>query len=489
MYLLALDQGTTSSRAIVFNQQLQVIASAQKEFRLLTPQNGWVEQDALEIWASQMATAQEAISRAGILATDIAGIGIGNQRETTVFWHKKTGKPLGNALVWQDRRTHDWCLAQNHMSAHVQKITGLRLDPYFSASKMVWMLEHYPEARQLAQEGLLAAGTIDSWLIWQLSRGKTHVTDVSNASRTMLMDLDSKIWSCELCEQWGIPMSILPDIVPSGGEIATTAKGLFAREIPIVAALGDQQAALFGHGCQVAGMAKNTYGTGCFMLMNTGDQPSISQHQLLSTAAWQANHQATQYALEGSVFMAGAIVQWLRDNLGFIQKSEEVEQLAQTVSNSGGVTLIPAFTGLGAPYWRADVTASISGLTRGSNKGHIARAALEAIAFQVADVLGAMQKDAPVPLTELRVDGGASNNNMLMQFQADILGVPVLRPTMTEVTALGVAKMAALALGWMDESDIANLWQLDRAFEPSIGEDERSVLLNHWQKAIGKVLQ
>ncbi len=489
MYLLALDQGTTSSRAIVFNQNLEIVASAQKEFSLLTQRAGWVEQDALEIWASQMATAQEAISRAGILSTEIAGIGIANQRETTILWHKKTGKPLGNALVWQDRRTHDWCLSQEFLAPRVQEITGLRIDPYFSASKLVWMLDAYPEARQLAKDDLLVAGTVDSWLLWQLTRGEVHATDVSNASRTMLMDLNSGCWSEELCQAWDIPMNILPNIVASGGKVAETAKGLFAKEIPIISLMGDQQAALFGHGCREAGMAKNTYGTGCFMLMNTGSQVALSQHKLLSTCAWQQENHDKQYALEGSVFMAGAIVQWLRDNLGFIRNSEEVEALANTVNDSAGVTLIPAFTGLGAPYWRADVSASISGLTRGSHKGHIARAALEAIAFQVADVLTAMQKDAPVTLTELRVDGGASCNNMLMQFQADILGVPVLRPTITEVTALGVAKMAALSLGWMNENDIDQLWQLDRRFEPNITDTERDELRGKWQQEIEKVLQ
>ncbi len=488
-YLLALDQGTTSSRALVFDRHGQVCASAQKELALTTPQTGWVEQDAQEIWTSQIATAQEAISRAGLLAHDIAAIGLANQRETTIVWHKQTGQPLAPAIVWQDRRSHDWChnLRAAGNEARIQAITGLRLDPYFSAGKLVWLLEHIAGARTLAEQGKLAFGTVDSWLLWQLSRGQ-HVTDVSNASRTLLMDLHTGDWSDELLDLFAIPRAMLPEIVPSGSLIAQTAEGLLGKRLPVYAALGDQQAALFGHGCTAAGMAKNTYGTGCFMLLNTGTEARASQHHLLSTVAWQQNDQAIQYALEGSVFMAGAIVQWLRDNLGFIRHSAEVESLAAEVPDSGGVVLVPAFTGLGAPYWDAQARAMLTGLSRGTHKAHIARAALESIAFQVADVLTAMQQDAPVPLTELRVDGGACRNNMLMQFQADILGVPVLRPTLPEITALGAVKMAGLAAGLFDEATVAKMWQLDRRFEPTIGADERASRLQHWRTQVAKVL-
>ena len=371
--------------------------------------------------------------------------------------------------------------------ARIQHITGLKLDPYFSAGKLAWLLQHTPQARELASQGRLAFGTIDSWLIFQLTRG-LHVTDISNAARTMLMDIHSGQWSAELLDLFDIPAAILPQIVPSGSLIGHTAAGLLGAQLPLFAAIGDQQAALFGHGCVHAGMAKNTYGTGCFMLMNTGSEVIHSQHQLLSTVAWQQSGQPTQYALEGSVFMAGAIVQWLRDNLDFVRHSHEIEALAQQVDSSEGVVLVPAFTGLGAPYWQADARASLSGLTRGTGKAHIARAALEAIAFQVADVLNAMQQDAPTPLTELRVDGGASANNMLMQFQADILGVPVLRPTLTEITAFGAVKMAGLACGLFNPSDVADMWQLERRFDSQISADERQARLQQWQAAVRQVL-
>ena len=487
--LLALDQGTTSSRAIVFDAQGQVLAMAQKPFALATPQPGWVTQDAWAIWNTQIGTAQEAISQAGLLAGDIAAIGLANQRETTVLWDKASGKPLAPALVWQDRRTAPWCQALREAGheARIQHITGLKLDPYFSAGKLAWLLQHTPQARELAAQGRLAFGTIDSWLIFQLTRG-LHVTDISNAARTMLMDIHSGQWSAELLDLFDIPAAILPQIVPSGSLIGHTAAGLLGAQLPLFAAIGDQQAALFGHGCVHAGMAKNTYGTGCFMLMNTGSEVIHSQHQLLSTVAWQQSGQPTQYALEGSVFMAGAIVQWLRDNLDFVRHSHEIEALAQQVDSSEGVVLVPAFTGLGAPYWQADARASLSGLTRGTGKAHIARAALEAIAFQVADVLNAMQQDAPTPLTELRVDGGASANNMLMQFQADILGVPVLRPTLTEITAFGAVKMAGLACGLFNPSDVADMWQLERRFDSQISADERQARLQQWQAAVRQVL-
>ena len=488
-YILALDQGTTSSRSMVFDAQLNVVASAQRPLPIYTPKTGWVEQDAEEMWAGQMATIQEALSRAGLLASDIAAIGIANQRETTVVWHKKSGKPIAPALVWQDRRTQTWCEAQTHMAALVQERTGLRLDPYFSASKLVWLLSHVPEARAMADAGELLFGTVDTWLVWQLTRGKRHIIDASNASRTLLMNIHTGRWDEELCAAWDIPHSMLPAIVPSSGDLAGTASGLLAAEIPITAILGDQQAALFGHACERAGMAKNTYGTGCFMLLNTGETAVQSQQRLLSTVAWQQAHQPLQYALEGSVFMAGAIVQWLRDGLGLIEHSAEIETLAASVDDSNGVVLIPAFTGLGAPYWRADMQASLHGLTRGTNKAHIARAALEAIAFQVADVLSAMQQDAPQALTELRVDGGAANNDLLMQFQADLLGVPVLRPKITETTALGVAKLAAIYMGFIHAQDSAKLWQLEREFTPSMALAEREQRLERWHTVIQAMLQ
>ena len=374
--------------------------------------------------------------------------------------------------------------AQGHAD-RIQSLTGLLLDPYFSAGKIAWLLEHVKGARELAEQGDLAFGTIDSWLIWHLTHG-LHVTDVSNASRTMLMDLQTCQWSEELLALFNIPQSLLPKIIPSAQEIGHTAEGLLGAQIPIYSAIGDQQSALFGHNCQHAGMAKNTYGTGCFMLMNTGEQRIQSQHKLLSTVAWRAQSQKVQYALEGSVFMAGAIVQWLRDNLGIIQQSHEIEALANQVPDTDGVILVPAFTGLGAPYWQAEARAQISGLTRGSNKAHLARAALEAIAFQVADVLSAMQQDAPTPLTELRVDGGASANNLLMQFQADILGVPVLRPTMTEVTAFGAVKMAGLQCGLYSSSDLEQMWQLDQRFEPQMSQDARDSRLAQWRQAVRK---
>ena len=486
-YLLAVDQGTTSSRAIIFDAQGQIVATAQKPFELYTPHDGWVEQDAWEIWNTQIACIQEAIAKAGLLAKDIKGIGITNQRETTVVWHRKTGRPIAPAIVWQDRRTASWCqkLQEQGQAERIQALTGLLLDPYFSAGKLVWLLEHVEGARELAEQGELAFGTIDSWLIWQLTHG-LHVTDVSNASRTMLMDIQTCQWSEELLELFGIPSSLLPKIIPSSHAIGHTAAGLLGAQIPIYSAIGDQQSALFGHDCRHAGMAKNTYGTGCFMLMNTGEQRIQSQHNLLSTVAWQQEGMKPQYALEGSVFMAGAIVQWLRDNLGIIQQSHEVEALAQQVSDTDGVTLVPAFTGLGAPYWQSEARAQISGLSRGSTKAHIARAALESIALQVADVLTAMQQDAPTPLTELRVDGGASANNLLMQFQADILGVPVLRPNMLEVTAFGAVKMAGIHCGFYAEDDLADMWQLERRFEPQMSADERKHRLRQWRQAVYK---
>lgn len=543
-YILALDQGTTSSRAILYDNQAQPIKIVQKPTTLLTPKSGLVEQDARQIWQTQISCAHDVINQAGLLATDISSIAITNQRESIVIWNKQTGEPLAPAIIWQDRRTADYCekLASQKVSdsyrisnyhsndeaddyqgidcdnvgQQVQSITGLRLDPYFSASKITWLLEHNPAIKALIRAGRseeIIVGTIDSWLIYKLTGGE-HVIDVTNASRTLLYDIHKLKWSSELCAQFDIPLSILPKVLPSDGDFGKTKKGLFAKQIPIQAVLGDQQAALFGQGCVEPGMAKNTYGTGCFMLMNIGQTPRLSEQQLLTTIAWQrkshlsfaeplsfnqivqsgkrllqAPKKNTTYALEGSVFMAGAIVQWLRDNLGMFEHSADVELLAQQVSSSEEVVLLPAFTGLGAPYWRSDVSASISGMSRGTTKAHIARAALEAIAYQTYDVLIAMQKDCPQPLTELRVDGGAANNDLLMQFQADLLGVPVLRPKDTEVTAKGVAILAGLKSGLYDDGITKDSWIVDQSFEPKMSEDERMQHLSKWQTVIERELR
>ena len=485
-YLLALDQGTTSSRAIIFNEHGQVQATAQRETHIQTPHSGWVEQDAQEIWSTQIAVVQQALASARILAKDIKAIGLTNQRETTVVWDKRTGQPLAPAIVWQDRRATEWCgqLTQQNLNDLIHKKTGLRIDPYFSAGKLVWLLEHTQGLRELAEQGHVAFGTIDSWLVWNLTQGAEHVIEASNASRTMLMNLQQQAWDEELLELFDIPLSVLPKIISSDQYIADTATGLLGANIPITGILGDQQSALFGQSCFEAGTAKNTYGTGCFMLFNTGTEVQYSHNKLLSTLAWQAQGQ-THYALEGSVFMAGAIVQWLRDGLGIIQKSSDVEKLACQVEHTDGVVLVPAFTGLGAPHWDSDARALLCGMSRGTNKSHIARAALEAIAFQVSDVLTAMLSDLSSPLKELRVDGGASSNDMLMQFQADILNVPVLRPKLLESTAWGAAAMAGLKAGVFSNLDeIAASWQLERAFEPKMNADQREFHLAQWQSAL-----
>ncbi len=485
-YLLALDQGTTSSRAIIFNEHGIVQATAQRETHIQTPHSGWVEQDAQEIWSSQIAVVQQALANARILAKDIKAIGLTNQRETTVVWDKRTGKPLAPAIIWQDRRATDWCnhLIQKDLNQLIQTKTGLRIDPYFSAGKLVWLLKNVDGLKDLAQQGHVAFGTIDSWLIWNLTQGSEHVIEASNASRTMLMNLQNQSWDEELLELFDIPKSVLPKIIQSDHYVANTAEGLLGATIPITGVLGDQQSALFGQSCFEVGTAKNTYGTGCFMLFNTGHEVQYSQNKLLSTLAWQAQGQTT-YALEGSVFMAGAIVQWLRDSLGIIQKSCDIEKLASTVEHTDGVVLVPAFTGLGAPHWDSDARALLCGMSRGTTKAHIARAALEAIAFQVSDVLSAMQSDIDQPLKELRVDGGASQNDMLMQFQADILNVPVLRPKMLESTAWGAAAMAGLKAGvFTNLSDISASWKLDRCFEPNMQQDKRDEHLEHWKTAL-----
>ncbi|MCG2573219.1 glycerol kinase GlpK [Acinetobacter sp. ME22] len=485
-YLLALDQGTTSSRAIIFNEQGQIHAIAQREISIQTPHSGWVEQDANEIWSTQIAVVQQALASAGILARDIKALGVTNQRETTVVWDKRTGKPLAPALVWQDRRAAAWChqFSEPQLLEKIQKSTGLLVDPYFSAGKLVWLFENVEGLRELAQQGHVAFGTIDSWLVWNLTQGAEHVIEVSNASRTMLMNLSSQTWDEELLELFNIPASVLPKIIHSDAYIADTAQGLLGSNIPIAGILGDQQAALFGQSCFEAGMAKNTYGTGCFMLFNTGEQLQYSQNKLLTTLAWNCQNRS-HYALEGSVFMAGAIVQWLRDGLGIIKSSQEVEKLACQVKDTDGVVLVPAFTGLGAPYWDSDARALLCGMSRGTTKAHIARAALEAIAFQVSDVLTAMQSDVTQPLKELRVDGGASQNDMLMQFQADLLNVPVMRPKMRESTAWGAAAMAGMKIGVFSHVDeIAQSWQLDHCFEPRISSDQSQSQLAQWHQAL-----
>lgn len=485
-YLLALDQGTTSSRAIIFNEQGKIYATAQRETQIRTPHSGWVEQDAQEIWSTQIAVVQQAIASAHLLAKDIKAIGVTNQRETTVVWDKRSGIPLAPAIVWQDRRATEWCeqLTKRNLLATIHKKTGLRIDPYFSAGKLVWLLENVQGLRTLANQGHVAFGTIDSWLVWNLTRGAEHVIEASNASRTMLMNLASQQWDEELLELFNIPVSVLPTIISSDRYIANTASGLLGAEIPIAGILGDQQSALFGQSCFEAGTAKNTYGTGCFMLFNTGNQIQYSQNELLTTLAWLC-HQQNTFALEGSVFMAGAIVQWLRDGLGIIQHSSEVEKLACQVQDSDGVVLVPAFTGLGAPHWDSNARALLCGMSRGTSKAHIARAALESIAFQVSDVLSAMQADISQPLKELRVDGGASQNDMLMQFQADMLNVPVLRPKMLESTAWGAAAMAGLKMGiFSNVSEVAASWQLDRMFEPKMSEDQRQQHLHQWRTAL-----
>lgn len=487
--ILALDQGTTSSRAIVFGGQGAILSLAQKEFRQLFPQPGWVEHDPEEIWTTQISVAHEALAKARLSAKDVAAIGIANQRETTVLWERATGKPVANAIVWQDRRTAAFCdaLKNRGMSDLIQQKSGLMIDAYFSATKLAWLLDNIPNARQRANNGELAFGTVDSWLAWKLSGGRLHITDPSNAARTMLFDIRRGAWDAELQEIFDIPKSLFPTVKSSSVVYGVTGADLFSTPIPIAGIAGDQQAALFGQMCLKPGMAKNTYGTGCFMLMNTGSDPVMSKHKLLTTVAWAVDNRLT-YALEGSVFVAGAVVQWLRDGLGILRSSAEIETLAASVPNNGGIYLVPALTGLGAPHWDPHARGAILGLTRGATAGHLARAALEGIAHQVADLLDAMQKDATVKLKELRVDGGASQNNLLMQFQADLLGVPVIRPQITETTALGAAYFAGLAVGyWRDVADLERQWQPERTFEP---EFTATAIVEHrsrWRDALSRV--
>jgi glycerol kinase len=482
-HILALDQGTTSSRAILFDQQWQVVSRAQQPLELHYPQDGWVEVDAQALWDGQLAAARHVMSVAG--ADKVAAIGITNQRETTVLWDRATGVPLHRAIVWQDRRTSAHCeqlRAAGH-EARISERTGLLLDPYFSATKLAWLLDHVPSARERAERGELCFGTIDSWLLFKLSGHRLHLTDPSNASRTMLFDLQRQCWDPKLLGLFNIPPFLMPRVVPSIGVCGETDPALFGRAIPIAGIAGDQQAATFGQGCTRPGMAKNTYGTGCFMLQHTGTAPLPSRHRLLTTIGWSSATDI-QYLLEGSVFMGGAIVQWLRDGLGIVRDAGEVEALAASVASSDGVILVPAFTGLGAPYWDPDARASLLGMTRATGRAHIARAALEAIALQCADVLAAMRQDAGAGLSELRVDGGASANNLLMQYQADVLGVPVLRPRMTESTALGAARLAALGCGAWQDGDEGAVWQLERAFEPRWSQDRREATLAQWRRAV-----
>jgi glycerol kinase len=484
-YILSFDQGTTSSRSIIFDQQGNIISVAQKEFTQIFPQPGWVEHDALEIWSTQLGTAAEAITKAGLTVNDIAAIGITNQRETTVVWDKQSGKPLYNAIVWQDRRTAAYCdaLKKEHTSS-IQKKTGLIIDAYFSATKIKWILDNVSGAREKANKDQLCFGTIDTWLLWNLTQGKVHVTDVTNASRTMLFNIHSLQWDDELLALFDIPRSVLPAVKSSSEIYGHTENVLSAKNIPIAGIAGDQQAALFGQMCTQAGMVKNTYGTGCFMLMNTGEQPVSSQHNLLTTIAWQIN-QKTFYALEGSVFIAGAVVQWLRDGLHIIQNSADVEKLAAETTASDGVYLVPAFAGLGAPYWNQHARGTMVGITRGTTTAHIARAALESIAYQTMDVINAMQADAGIEVKELRVDGGATANNLLMQFQSDILNTKVIRPKITETTALGAAYLAGLAVGyWKNMDEISTQWQVEKVFEPSMSSDKKDELIRGWERAV-----
>jgi glycerol kinase len=489
-YLLALDQGTSSSRSIVFDAQGRIVAMAQREFRQIYPQPGWVEHDANEIWDSQLATARDAIAQAGLQAGDIRALGITNQRETTLVWNRRTGRPIANAIVWQDRRTEPLCaqLRAAGLEDQVRRSTGLIIDPYFSGTKVRWLLDQVPGAHLAAAQGELAFGTIDSWLVWQLTGGRVHATDVSNASRTMLFDVRHNVWDHELLKALHVPDSLLPQVFPSSHVFGHTDAALLGASIPIAGIAGDQQSALFGQACFKAGLAKNTYGTGCFMLMHTGPRFQASANGLVTTSAAQPTA-TPEFALEGSVFIGGAVVQWLRDGLHAIKASGEVQQLAESVPDSGGVMFVPAFTGLGAPYWKPDARGAIVGLSRGTTVAHIARAALESIAFQSAALLQAMSRDLQAAgaggVTELRVDGGACVNNLLMQFQADLLGIPVVRPRVIETTALGAAYLAGLATGVYSSLDeLAAQWQVERRFLPTMSRDQAAGLMANWERAV-----
>lgn len=489
-YLLALDQGTSSSRSIVFDRHGQIHSIAQQELPQIYPSPGWVEHDPQLIWQTQLSTAQQALKQSGLTAAQISAVGITNQRETTVLWHKQTGQPLHNAIVWQDRRAEPACAALRAAGheERIQHTTGLRIDAYFSATKLQWLLEQVPGARQLAEQNLLAFGTVDSWLIWNLTKGAKHVTDVSNAARTMLFDVRRNAWDPELLDLLGIPASVLPQVLPSSSDFGDVHQEWLGASLPIGGVAGDQQAALFGQACFDSGMIKNTYGTGCFMLMQTGALFELSSNGLITTSAAQTSQQP-QYALEGSVFVGGAVVQWLRDGLNAIHTSGDVQNLAESVPDSGGVMMVPAFTGLGAPYWQPEARGTITGITRGTSIAHIARAALESIAYQSTALLDAMSRDArqagAKPVSQLRVDGGASVNNLLMQFQADLLGIPVLRPRMTETTALGAAWLAGLQAGvYANTDELAQLWQPERQFLPTMSRTRAQEHMQQWDHAV-----
>lgn len=485
-YILALDAGTTSSRAIVFNHKGEICATGQKEFTQIFPQSGWVEHDPYEIWSSQASVIAEAITKIGINGTNIAAIGITNQRETTLVWNRKTGEPIYNAIVWQDRRTSGYCdnLKNEGLISFIREKTGLVIDAYFSATKIKWILDNVPGARDKANRGELAFGTVDTWLVWQLTRGEQHITDVSNASRTMLFNIHTMNWDNDLLKLFDIPINMLPEVRDSSNVYGHTKTTIFASKVPIAGIAGDQQAALFGQLCTEPGMVKNTYGTGCFILMNTGNRPVISKNNLISTVAWKIGNETT-YALEGSIFIGGAIVQWLRDGLKIIKSSAEIEALAGEVLDSGDVYFVPALTGLGAPYWDQYARGTIVGISRGTTGAHIARAALEGIAFLTGDVINAMALDAETGLKELRVDGGASRNNLLMQFQADVLSKKVVRPKVTETTALGAAYLAGLAVGfWKNIDELKQQWSIERVFEPE--KADMQIEKKKWQQAIYK---
>ena len=485
-YILALDQGTTISRAIVFDHEGNVCAAAQKEFPQLFPKPGWVEHNPSDIWSSEAAVIAEAITKMGINGKNIAGIGITNQRETTIVWDAETGEPVYNAIVWQDRRTSEFCDTLRDKADFIREKTGLIIDAYFSGTKIRWILDNVPGAREKAEAGKLRFGTVDSWLVWQLTRGEVHVTDVSNASRTMLFNINTLEWDSELLALLDIPASMMPEVRSSSEVYGVTKTTIFAHEVPIGGIAGDQQAALFGQMCTEPGSVKNTYGTGCFLLMNTGEKPILSRNNLLTTVAWKIGDKVN-YALEGSIFVGGSVVQWLRDGLGIIRSSSEIEALASSVADNGGVYFVPALTGMGAPYWDQYAHGTICGITRGTTAAHIARAALEGIAFQTMDIVGAMEKDAGVKLSELKVDGGASRNNLMMQFQADILGTSVIRPKVTETTAMGACYLAGLAVGfWSSLDEIKAQWQAERVFAPS--DADTTALKAGWADAISRTL-
>jgi glycerol kinase len=486
-YILALDQGTTSSRAILFDEKGKAVAIAQQEFEQIYPQPGWVEHNPAEIWSSQLSAAQRVLSDNKIQADQIAAIGITNQRETTILWNRETGEPIHNAIVWQCRRTAEDCdrLRSDGLAQLFQDRTGLVVDAYFSGTKVKWLLDNVQGARELAAKGKLAFGTVDSWLIWKLTGGRIHATDPSNASRTLLYNIKTGDWDDDLLQVLNVPRDLLPHVTPSSALIGETDAGLFGRSIPIAGNAGDQQAALFGQVCTTPGMSKNTYGTGCFMLLNTGTQPVKSKNNLLTTVAWQIGDQPMEYALEGSVFIAGAAIQWLRDGLKIISSAAETEALAMSVADNGGVYFVPAFVGLGAPHWDAYARGTIAGLTRGSSREHIVRAALESICYQTADVLTCMHDDSGIELSELRVDGGAVQNNFMMQFQADVLGIPVVRPVNAETTAAGAAFLAGLAVDyWAGVEELSEMWQRQRVFEPQMQTAEREALLTNWHRAV-----